>query len=443
MTITDTYRIHEDWGSLTNPLRRSLEKQNGVTGTLVDTLHKLAFTQFQNTQLPGKKNEDWKYTSMRELLNTQFSEPVFPGNGYIDLRSGITELDAACIVFVNGHLLLQLSDELPAGVKLITIQEAMKEKSTLRLLEHMIARLGSSMMTPFEALTTSMTTPGVCLSIESDLQLSRPLHFLHFTDSDSASPIYTYPYKLIGIGRNTSVDIVESFVSLNNETVSFTNSVNHIMVESGAHLRHHRLQDENAQSFHINMTRVYQEKDSAYSSIAVELGSKLMRNNIEVLHCGTGITSNLNGLFMAEDRQHTDTQTFIDHAQPRCESHELYKGILDGYARGVFNGKIIVRPDAQKTNAFQQNNTLVLSRNAIMDSKPQLEIFADDVKCSHGATIGQLDENAVFYLRSRGLTESQASALLQRAFVGEVLDKCAHEAIRNYLNQKVEARHHE
>ncbi len=442
MTIADTYQVNTDWGSLTTPLLRSLEKQNGVAGTLVDHLHQLALAQFQNAQVPGRKNEDWKYTPLRELLNTKFSESAQPHEINPAIKASFKELDAVRIVIVNGHLMPQFSDSMPDGIWFGMLQDALNEKKAMRHLEYILGQLQLTIMTPFEALTTGMTSPGMCLSIESDVQFSRPIHFLHINDNASEIPTYAYPYKIIGMGKNANVQIVESFISLN-VGISFTNSVNHICVESGAHLHHHRLQDENTQSFHINMTRVFQEKDSEYSSVAVEIGSKLMRNNIEVIHKGTGITSNLFGLFMAEDRQHTDTQSFIDHATPHCESHELYKGILDGYARGVFNGKIIVRPDAQKTNAFQQNNTLILSHDAIMDSKPQLEIFADDVKCSHGATIGQLDEEALFYLRSRGLSRIQASTLLQHAFVGEVLNKCEHEEIRNYLSQKVEAKHHD
>jgi Fe-S cluster assembly protein SufD len=444
MSITDTYEVNSDWGSLTTPLLRSLEKHNGIAGTLVDRLHWLGLAQFQNSQVPGRKNEDWKYTPLRELLNTTFSESSQPFQITPAIKACFEVLDAIRIVIVNGHFVPQVSDAImPEGVWVGPLQDALKDKTAARHLEYILAQLESTSMTPFEALATSITSPGMCLSVESDVNLSKPIHFLHITDNSTETPTNAYPYKILGIGKNANVQIVESFINLNGGSIAFTNSVNHIHVESGAHLWHHRLQEENMHSFHINMTRVFQEKDCEYTSVAVELGSKLMRNNIEVIHQGTGITSNIFGVFMAEDRQHTDTQSFIDHAMPHCESHELYKGILDGYARGVFNGKIIVRPDAQKTNAFQQNNTLLLSKDAIMDSKPQLEIFADDVKCSHGATIGQLDEEAVFYLRSRGLSRAQASALLQRAFVGEVLDKCEHEKIRNYLNQKVATKHHD
>ena len=168
-----------------------------------------------------------------------------------------------------------------------------------------------------------------------------------------------------------------------------------------------------------------------------------MRNNIEVMHLDTNIMTNLYGVFMGNDRQHLDTQTFIDHAHPNCNSNELYKGVLEDYSRGVFNGKIIVHRDAQKTNAYQQNSTLLLSKDATMDSKPQLEIFADDVRCSHGATIGQLDEDALFYLRSRGLTRTEASALLQQAFIGEVLDKCPNEDVRAFLEQYTTSGNHD
>jgi Fe-S cluster assembly protein SufD len=442
MIQTDSHIFHSDWGMLTDPLLQSLEKRNGIEGTLLDRLRAEALKQFESMSLPTRKNEDYKYTQFRQLLKQQLVESVVPGNVDVLIAPYHQKLATTTLVFVNGNYIPHLSDALPAGIRFWTLKEALQDKNAVLLLERLTGHLQTSKMTPFEALNVSITAPAYVLMANPNAQVKEPIHLLHFSSGDTHGTSYVHPYKLFGIGEGANVHFVESFVSLDEDTASFTNSVNHIIVGNGAHVQHQRLQDESMQSYHINATRVFQGRDSVYTSLAVELGGILTRNNIEVVHKGTGLTSNLFGVFIAEGKQHTDTQSFIDHAMPHCESHELYKGILDNSARGVFNGKIIVRPDAQKTNAFQQNNTLVLSKDAIMDSKPQLEIFADDVKCSHGATIGQLDENALFYLRSRGLTAVQASAILQRAFVDEVINKCNHEQTREYLNQRLEAHYH-
>jgi Fe-S cluster assembly protein SufD len=322
------------------------------------------------------------------------------------------------------------------------VADLTKESQYEGRLKEVIESLEKSHMTPFEALVTSSTPNGLVIKIAAKANLDKPVHVVHIMDKAGPNPVSSYPYKLILVGTQAETTLIESFIGHDAEQISLTNAVNHIKVARGAHFRHYRLQHENLQSFHVNATRVFQEADSTYTSLAVELGGKLARNNVEVIHQGSNVMSNLFGVFAGNGKQHLDTQSFIDHAVPHCESHELYKGILDDSARGVFNGKILVREDAQKTNAFQQNNTLVLSRHAIMDSKPQLEIFADDVKCSHGATIGQLDESSVFYLRSRGLTRQEASTLLQRAFIGEVLDKCENESVKEYLWKHVTNKTH-
>lgn len=442
MTSVDTYPLAPEWGSLIAPLKRKMENANGASATPIDQLHQFALKQFQTAQFPGRKHEDWKYTPLRDLLNTNFTEIMSSGNIDGKLTPHLRTLEATRIVFVNGQWQRHLSDPLPTGVWFGTIQDATTNKPVTRFINSLIVHLESTVMSPFEALTSSLTNPGYCLIANPQVRPKQPIHFLHFTEGKVGVPTQYHPYKMIAIGRQANVRIVESFISLNGEAVSLINAVNHILVEDNAQLEHYRMQNENHESFHINMTRVFQEKDSTYTSIAVELGGKMMRNNLEVIHKGTGIMSNLHGVFMGEGHQHLDTQSFIDHAQPHCASNELYKGVLTDHARGVFNGKIIVRADAQKTNAFQQNSTILLSPDAVMDSKPQLEIFADDVKCSHGATIGQLDESALFYLRSRGLNKAEASILLQQAFIGEVLEKSNDDSIKAYLQQKIETRHH-
>ena len=239
-------------------------------------------------------------------------------------------------------------------------------------------------------------------------------------------------------GSGSQAEIIEWHTGPSVSQGSHINISHKVLVEENANLAIYRLQTAAPDASLIANTVIYQQQNSVAGVYSAELGARLMRNNLSVIHEGTNITSNLYGVFIATDGQHTDTQSFIDHALPHCQSNELYKGVLSGNGRGVFNGKIIVRQDAQKTNAFQQNSTLILSPQAVMDSKPQLEIFADDVKCSHGATIGQLDEDALFYLRTRGLTSQQAGALLQKAFVQDVLDHYPNQDIATMVSAQID-----
>ncbi len=443
MIATETYQIKPEWGSLAMPLLRRMESGNGVDKShFLESLRQIGMAQFQNVPVPTRKTEDWKYTPLRTIVNLQYAEAAVPDGDLGYVQAYKSDLQAITFVFINGHFIPGMSDSLPEGLWMGTLEEAAADGQKLKQLESIIPCLESSQMTPFEALATGAVSNGYCLIVSPEIQLKQPVHFLYVNDHRNSEPAYLYPYKIIMVGRHAQLDIVESWMGHRASRVTLTNAVSHIYVDRSARLRHYRLQLENLESFHINATRVFQERDSSYTSFATELGSRLTRNNIEVIHRDAQIDSHLFGVYMGEDHQHLDTQSFVDHAYPNCTSNELYKGILDDSARGVFNGKILVRPDAQKTNAFQQNATLVLSHNAVADSKPQLEIFADDVRCSHGATIGQLDAEAVFYLRSRGLTKMEASAMLQDAFLGEVLDHCPDEAIRNYLTAHVTIRHH-
>lgn len=434
MSITDPYTISAQWGILTAPLEKQLTSANGLAGSVIDRLHETGRRQFAASPFPDRKNEDWKYTPLRELFNTQYTGA--PSGTDRHLPGTIPSLAGAVrLLFLNGVYTPHLSDPLPAGIWVGALADAIADSTRTKALDRIAGLLEHAQMTPFEALATAALQQGVCIFIDSGVHIEAPIHCIHF-NTHSETPYSTSPYKCIVSASHSSAHIVEHFAG--EQTAKyFTNTVSHVHVSPGAHLKHYRIQSEPEDSIHIGATRVFQDRDSTYTSLAVETGGLVARNNIEAIHLGTGITSNLYGVFKGADRRHLDTQSFIDHAHPHCVSNELYKGILDGYARGVFNGKIIVRPDAQKTNAFQQNSTLLLSPGAVMDSKPQLEIFADDVRCSHGATIGHLNEDALFYLRSRGLDATQASAMLQHAFIGEVLDHCPHADIRAYLDEHI------
>jgi Fe-S cluster assembly protein SufD len=440
MSIVEKYRIEPEWQHLARPLLREPTEGGSDENGWARTLHALAREQFRAARMPDRKTEDWKYTPLRPLTTLELNQPPAWEGDVHEFDAYRVMIDATHVVFINGHFIPGLSDAMPDEIWAGPLHDLQFGLGQSRMFQDYTALLASVQMTPFEALVTAIPENGICIAIPSNVQVARPLHLVYIQSDDQVENPYVHPFTLFLVGKHARVSVVESYYGGNTEGTSVTNTVNHITLDKGSQVRHYRMQAENRDSYHISATRVFQEQDTEYTQFAVETGGKLMRNNIEVTHLGTNVTTNLYGIFKGVGKQHLDTQSFIDHAHPHCNSNELYKGVLDDYARGVFNGKILVRPDAQKTNAYQQNSTLVLSPDAVMDSKPQLEIFADDVRCSHGATIGQLDEDAVFYLRSRGLTKEAATAMLQHAFIGEVLDLCKDEPIKTYLEQHLSAK---
>jgi Fe-S cluster assembly protein SufD len=267
--------------------------------------------------------------------------------------------------------------------------------------------------------------------------LEEPIHLLNISDSGAHS-FLAHPRHLVFVGAGSQVKIIESYHHLGNQAY-FNNIVTEMVVEEEANVEHVRIQNEGRQAFHIAAREVQQAKGSVYSSISIDLGGALVRNNFHLRLNAENCEGNLYGFYMCSGQQHVDNHTLIDHAMPHCNSKEHYKGILDDKAHGVFNGKVMVRPDAQKTNAYQSNQCLLLSNDATINAKPQLEIFADDVKCSHGAAIGQLDEDAAFYLRSRGIGEEEANSMLRYAYASEILDHIKIEPVRERLDKMVNA----
>ena len=288
---------------------------------------------------------------------------------------------------------------------------------------------------PFTVMNVAFSPGGLFIAVDKGVQIDTMIH-IHYTVSNEDQPQVLNPQRLIMVADNASLRFVETFEGPQN--AYWSNDLMHAEVGANALLKHYKLQTLPEQSYQINQMDVVQQRDSLYCNLAVDLGGKTVRNNLRAHQEGSNITSNFFGVYIARNRQHIDHQTFIDHAHPHCQSNELYKGIIMDRANGVFNGKVMVRQDAQKINAFQQNSTLVLSDKASMESKPQLEIFADDVRCSHGATIGQLDESAIFYLKTRGLSEQLARKLLQQAFVAELMDEIDDDAIKAYTLELLE-----
>jgi len=302
-------------------------------------------------------------------------------------------------------------------------------------LENYLAKYANYKEETFTALNTAFTNDGVFISIPENLRVDNPIQILNISVK-SDSNFISFPRNLIIAEKNSKVQIVESFYHLSPNTY-FNNSVSEIVVKENAKVDYVKIQDESQKSFSISNTQVYQERDSVFSSVSIDLGGKLVRNNLNVHMDAENCETSLAGFYLVSSSQLIDNHTTVEHAKPHCQSNELYKGILDDHSKAVFSGTVHVLRDAQKTNAFQENKNLLLSEDAEVNSKPQLKIFADDVRCTHGATIGQLDEEAVFYLRQRGISEKNAYSMLHQAFAADVFNYINIDPVRVKVEQLV------
>ncbi|MEZ5039111.1 MAG: Fe-S cluster assembly protein SufD [Saprospiraceae bacterium] len=416
---------------------------NGQASSALSEWQRLAMEKLEATPFPTRRDEDWKYTAVTRVL-----APSYQNGQAITLThqavkaANIVCLDTFTLTFINGVFSREHSqlDGLPEGLSLLPMAAALEDVRFKATIEDQLFNEENETHNAFECLNMAFANQGYFVHVPKNVVIEKPIHFLYISHTTQA-PIFTHPQVFVCLERSAELQIIEHYLGqASTENPYFTNVTNRFYVAENAHLKHYRIQDESTTAFHINNTRVRQERASTYTAYLSDLGSRIVRNNLGAILLSESTATNFYGMYFARGDQHIDNQTFIDHAFPHCESSELYKGIVNDKASAVFNGKVLVRPDAQKTNAFQQNSSLVLSPSANVDSKPQLEIYADDVKCSHGATIGQLDESAVFYLRSRGLSDEKARALLQHAFLKEVLvnmpeEKVIH-AVENLISEK-------
>ncbi|MEI8190274.1 MAG: Fe-S cluster assembly protein SufD, partial [candidate division NC10 bacterium] len=303
------------------------------------------------------------------------------------------------------------------------------------LLEGHLARYADIQRDIFSALNTALMEDGAFIQIPRGTVLEQPIHVL-YVSAPGAEPMATHPRTLIVAGENSQATVVEDHASLGDGVV-FSNGVTELVAGDGSVLEHYLIERESARAYVIRTLRSQQGRASNLTSHTLLLGGALVRRNIHPVLAGEGGECLINGLFMAKGRQHMDNYMRVEHLSPRCASRQFYKGVLDDQARGVFHGRIVVHKDAQKTDAKQTNMNLLLSEEAQVDTKPQLEIYADDVKCTHGATVGQIDDDAIFYLRARGIPEASAKALLLFAFAGEMLQRIKVEPVRRHLEEMV------
>jgi Fe-S cluster assembly protein SufD len=395
-----------------------------------------AFTRFLAAGFPTTRQEEWRHTNIHPIAATEFKLPsTFEINPAAAEPFLFADDLLHRVVLVNGRWSKELSSlgALPAGVTVRSVRDAV-ETSTPKTAPEWLMKASAGM--PFVDLNTAFADDGVVIEIAAKAVVTDPIHVVSLT-TQAAHPTMVTPRVQIRAGEQAQALIVESYGGLAGEP-TFTNALTIMDVAAGAMVDHVKLQREAQTAFHLAAIFVRADRAATVRSHAITLGGRIARNDISALLAGEGAEVTLDGLYVADGDALVDTHTTIDHAMPHCPSHEVYKGILAGQARAVFNGKIIVRQDAQKTNAKQTNKALLLSDNAQVNTKPQLEIFADDVKCTHGAAIGQLDEDAMFYMQARGIDYADARNLLIHAFAADVLDGVREDIVREQAMRLLE-----
>lgn len=404
-------------------------------------LRREAIDSFAELGFPTTHDEEWIYTNLAPLA----SIPFVPGHAQLteELQTRIARLplaDLGCsrLTFLNGGYVPELSElrDVPKGLKAGSLASAWKNYGAL--LERHLGHYANAKTHALVALNTAFFDDGAFIEIPKGAVLQKPLHILRISYGSGQATV-SHPRSLIVVGDTGQATIIETFLSLEEDT-TFTNTVTEIVAGEGALVDYCKVQQESDAAYHYGRVQVHQERSSSVATHSIQLGGALTREEVQTVLDGEGAESLLHGLYVINGRQHVDNHTVIDHAKAHCSSREIYKGVLEGKSQGVFNGKIIVRPDAQKTDSKQSNKNLLLSEDAIINTKPQLEIFADDVKCTHGATVGQIDPEAVFYLRSRGIDVGEAKRLLTYAFANDVMERIKFQPLREKLAERLFAR---
>jgi Fe-S cluster assembly protein SufD len=413
-----------------------LEQELDLSSPVHDIRSKSMKT-FEAQGFPTKKQEAWKYTSLAKLLKNNYS--IFPKKeSSIELKDVkkyfLYEIDSYKVVFIDGVYSPFLSDTTHDGLDVCLLSAALskpKYKARIEKYFNKVAKQDESLT----ALNTSFAKEGAYIFVPKSTVAEKPIEIIHFSTGEQGD-FLLQPRSLVVVEENAQVQIIERHQSLAPHDV-WTNTVTEIFAEKSANIDYYKIQNDRTDASLVDNTYISQDQQSNVKVHTFSFGGKITRNNLNFYHKGEHIESTMKGITIIEDQQHVDHYTLVHHAQPKCESHQDYKGIFSDQAVGVFNGKILVDKIAQKTNAFQQNNNILLDDKATINTKPQLEIFADDVKCSHGCTIGQLDEDALFYLRSRGIPKKEAKGLLTYAFANNVLESVAIPSLKTRINKLI------
>ena len=400
------------------------------------------FERFAAAGYPSTRDEDWRFTPIAPITRAQWRTDG-PAHGSIVTAADLEpfrfgETGWATLVFVDGVFRAELSHRpmLPPGVTVESFAEALARDPGF--IEQSFARIATPDSTAFSALNAALAHDGAIIRVAAGTEVAEPIHVLHVATA-GAEGATLQTRTLLRVEQQARAQFVESFVSLGNAT-SFTNAVTEVSVADAAWVEHTRIQRESGAAYHVGLTQVEQGRDSHYRSFTLSLGGAIARHDLRTRLGAENVECLLYGLYLGRDDQLVDNHTAIRHEYPNCRSWEVYKGILDDRSHAVFNGKVFVTPEAQKTDAKQTNRNLLLSETARVDTKPQLEIFADDVKCTHGATVGRLDEIAFFYMQSRGIPRALAQQLLIYAFAAEVVDEVASRPVRDALDRLIHDR---
>jgi len=426
---------------------RELTKVSGEPSWL-RALRGRSFDQFEGVGFPGVEQEEWKYTNVAPIMRTKFT-PVVNSNGTaLSKRNGLApfiyeETRDSAFVFVNGIFREDLSScKGLSGVVALDLNDALQISEYETVIRESLERNANSDNNGFELLNIALFAGGLFISIPRGLNLRTPIQLQFVSEPVKAgAPAAVFPRVLIVGKKNSAATIIESYRATA-EGIYLTNAIVDLVLDEGARVQHYKVQRESAGASHIAKTRADLGRNAGYDTTTINFGAALSRHDIKVTMDHEGASCSVDGLYMVDGSQHTDTHSVIDHRQPHCTSRQLYKGILDGKSRAVFNGKVFVRHGAQQTDAQQTNKNLLLSSEAQIDTKPQLEIYADDVKCTHGAAVGQLDDDELFYLESRGINPSLAKNMLTYGFAEEVIERIKIDSIKRELDEAVLNRLH-
>ncbi len=407
----------------------------------IKSLRQKAFGIFKKNGFPGKKTENWRFTDLNHLFRNDFIIDFETKSQKVDISNIFTcdvyDLDTYCVTLINGWFAYNNSPltKLKNGTIIGSLYKAMEIYP--EIVEKYLGSIAKLNEPGFVPLNTAFMQDGLFIYVPDNVKVEKPVQVINIVDSQK--PVFLQPRNLIITGKNSNLTLIHCDHTLTHN-ISFTNTVSEVIVDQNGYVDHYKVQNKGRNSSLITSLFFKQEKGSKLFNNAITLNGGFTRNQVDLLINGENCSANLNGLYLMDNNQHVDNQVFVDHKAPESLSNQLYKGILDDQASGVFSGKVLVRRDSQKSQAFQNNKNILLKDDAKVNTQPFLEIYADDVKCSHGATVGQLDPNAMFYLRSRGLSERTARQLLMYAFAGEVVNKISVEPLRENIIKLVEKR---
>lgn len=408
---------------------------NGEKKSPIFKVRKDAFETFEKNGIPTVRNEDWKYTNLSFLNKLDFNLEPTQTKIYEEQINEFTLPGAGKnrIVLVNGHYNEEFSNLENDTIEIKPFSLAHKENK--EDLENHFGKYLNNQKLPFAALNTALAHEGVFIKVAKNTENSEPIQILNIIDA-SKEPTFINSRNLIIAEESSKVHIYNRTATIGSNDAVYNVSTEFYLAEN-SNVNYYNYQNDTNHSYVINNSSAYQSRDSVFTDFTITLDGRFVRNDLRTKLDDKNIESNYWGLYILNENQHVDNHTFVDHAKPHCQSNEYYKGILDGKSKGVFNGKVYVAKDAQKTDAYQQNRNLVLSDFASMNTKPELEIYADDVKCSHGATTGRIDEAVLFYMRQRGISEKEARAIIQYVFAMEIVEKITIDKLREFIGNLV------